>query len=189
MDFTTNKYKDPDSQENYHAITLRAIHDQLLSATHSTILELFVNTLSVIRDSFALMRNGDVGKGKGKAQDVAMTGPASRIINKRGKDVGGYMEDLLVADISNNEAVDLGVIMLVELAEMGWNIIQGYSNLVRDSDGQPSNKSHNLTCMAVLNHFGDVCSHHMSVIQKCFMIMLDTIRHSEASREETVKQA
>jgi hypothetical protein len=72
---------------------------------------------------------------------------------------------------------------------MGWNIVKGYANSVRDSDGQPSNVSYNLTYVVVLNHFGDVCSHHTRATQKCFMSVLDTIRHSEASQEETVKQA
>jgi hypothetical protein len=48
MTFTTNKYKNLDLDKNYHVIALKAIIDE---PTYSTILELFINTLSEIRDS------------------------------------------------------------------------------------------------------------------------------------------
>jgi len=51
MTFATNKHKNPDSDEKYHAIALGAIHDELSSATYSTLLELFVDILSEVKDS------------------------------------------------------------------------------------------------------------------------------------------
>jgi hypothetical protein len=51
MTFTTNKYKNPDLDKNYRAIALGAICDELSSATYSTVQELFIDTLSKIRDS------------------------------------------------------------------------------------------------------------------------------------------
>ena len=53
--------------------------------------------------------------------------------------------------------------------ETGWNIVQGYANSVRDLDEQPSNESYNFTFQAIINHFADLCSHHTTTIQKCFI--------------------
>jgi len=79
--------------------------------------------------------------------------------------------------------------MLINLAKTGWDIIQGYANSVGGSDEQSSNQGYNLAYLAVTNHFADVRSDHTTAINKCFINMLDTIRHNEASREINIEQA
>jgi hypothetical protein len=73
MTFTTNKYKNPDLDKNYHAIALGAICDELSSATYSTVQELFIDTLSKIRDSSVDELEAYLTKFQGDIHDHVLT--------------------------------------------------------------------------------------------------------------------